>query len=44
MDGDPLTIDAVADYADRYVRSGRCPADDRLQRLKQPATQIAEAL
>ena len=25
---DPATIDAVADYTDRYVSRGRCPADD----------------
>ena len=44
MGCDRLTVDTVAEYADRYVRVGRCPADDRLQLLKQPATQIAEAL
>jgi gamma-glutamylcysteine synthetase len=29
--------DAVADYAERYVRRGRCPADDRLDALSDQA-------
>lgn len=44
MGCDRETIDAVAEYTDRYVRAGRSPADDRLPGLRQPATQIAEAL
>jgi glutamate--cysteine ligase len=27
---DPATVDLVAEYRDRYVARGRCPADDRL--------------
>ncbi len=42
---DRSTIDAVGEYADRYVRVGRCPADDRLQALRdEPDTQVAEAI
>jgi glutamate--cysteine ligase len=27
---DPATVELVAEYRDRYVARGRCPADDRL--------------
>ena len=27
---DAITLESVAEYLDRYVRRGRCPADDRL--------------
>jgi glutamate--cysteine ligase len=40
---DPKTKEAVADYADRYVRLGRSPADDQLQERRN-TTQIAEAI
>jgi glutamate--cysteine ligase len=30
LDAEPSTVDLVAEYRDRYVARGRCPADDRL--------------
>lgn len=42
---DRSTTDAVGEYADRYIRTGRCPADDRLEALeRKPTTQVAEAI
>jgi len=32
----PAVRNAVADFADRYVRRGRCPADDCLDTIANP--------
>jgi glutamate--cysteine ligase len=42
---DKSTVEAVGEYADRFVAAGRCPADERLDAFrKEPATQVAEAI
>lgn len=41
---DPETVDALSEYAERYVYAGRCPADDRLEQPAEPKTETAEAI
>jgi glutamate--cysteine ligase len=38
------TVDAVAEYAERFVNVGRCPADDRLDAHRGLTRQTAEAI
>jgi glutamate--cysteine ligase len=42
---DPITVQAVAEYTDRFVRRGRCPADERLEAMTRPSElKVAEAI
>jgi glutamate--cysteine ligase len=41
---DDISCDALAEYADRYIRRGRSPADEVLERPRTHTTSIAEAI
>jgi glutamate--cysteine ligase len=41
--GDPDTLDATAQFFDRYVRRARCPADDLLDAWRHDGTLIPQA-